>query len=190
MADFLNILSIVKNVHTLGPGNRMVIWVQGCPFSCKKCTTPEGIPLRVNKLISIEDLAKDIIKDNTITGLTFSGGEPFLQASKLVNLIELIKKERKELNYICFSGYNYKDLIWKEAKYLLENIDLLIDGEYIEEKNTNIGLRGSTNQNLIFLTDKLLKFKDELLRQPRGVDIRVRNKYIQAIGIPNREIKI
>lgn len=189
MGDTINILSIAKNVATLGPGNRYVIWVQGCPFNCKACITPEGIPLKINKLISIEDVASEIIKDSTITGLTFSGGEPFLQASKLTLLINKIKEFRTDLNYICFSGYIYKELIWEEATDLLNHLDLLIDGKYNEKLNNNLGLRGSSNQNLIFLTERLKSYEEEFMLQPRKIDIRIGNA-LQSIGIPNKLVNI
>lgn len=189
MGDAINILSIAKNVATLGPGNRYVIWVQGCPFYCKGCITPEGIPLKISKLISIEDLVSEIINDSTITGVTFSGGEPFLQASKLTKLINKIKDYRNDLNYICFSGYSFKDLIWEEATDLLNQLDLLIDGRYNEELNDNKGLRGSSNQNFIFLTEKLKLCEDEFMNQQRKIDIRIGNQ-LQSIGIPNKLVNI
>lgn len=189
MGDTINILSIAKNVATLGPGNRYVIWVQGCPFNCKGCITPEGIPLEINKLVSIEKLALEIISDKNITGVTFSGGEPFLQASKLTVLINKIKEFRADLNYICYSGYSCKELIWEEATDLLNHLDLLIDGRYNKKLNNNLGLRGSSNQNLIFLTEKLKSYEEEFMHQPRKIDIRI-GKELQSIGIPNKLINI
>jgi anaerobic ribonucleoside-triphosphate reductase activating protein len=189
MGDTINTLSIAKNVATLGPGNRYVIWVQGCPFNCKGCITPEGITLKINKLISIEDLACEIINDSTITGVTFSGGEPFLQASKLTLLINKIKEYRTDLNYICFSGYSYKELIWDEATDLLNRLDLLIDGKYNEKLNNNLGLRGSSNQNFIFLSEKLKSCENEFMLQLRKIDMRI-GKELQSIGIPNKLVNI
>lgn len=190
MNENINIFSIAKNVKTLGPGNRIVIWVQGCPFNCKGCISPEGIPMEINTLVSIEQLAKEIINDKTITGITFSGGEPFLQASKLTKLIEVLKSNMLELDYICFTGYKYKDLVWEEAKEFLTHLDLLIDGKYIERLNNNLGLRGSTNQQIHFLTEKFIPLKEEFLGQSRSVIIKVGNKQIQSIGIPNKQIKV
>jgi anaerobic ribonucleoside-triphosphate reductase activating protein len=189
MAQKLNLLTVAKNVATLGPGNRYVIWVQGCPFNCKGCITPEGIPLKINKLISIEDIANEIINDSAITGVTFSGGEPFLQASKLTKLINKIKEYRADLNYICFSGYSYEELTWVEATDLLNQLDLLIDGKYNEKLNNNLGLRGSSNQNFIFLSEKLKSFEEEFMLQSRNIDIRIGNT-LQSIGIPNKSIYI
>jgi len=188
MGETINILSIAKNVATLGPGNRYVIWVQGCPFNCKGCITPEGIPLEINKLVSIEELALEIISDKNITGVTFSGGEPFLQASKLSKLVLRIKKERNDLNFICFTGYKIDELIWEEAKSFIACLDLLIDGKYNEKMNNNLGLRGSTNQNFIFISDKLITYKEELIHHPRKIDIRIGN-ILQSIGIPNKLVK-
>lgn len=187
--ETVNILSIANNVKTLGTGNRMVIWVQGCPFNCKGCITPEGIPLEINKLVSIEELALEIISDKNITGVTFSGGEPFLQASKLLKLVLRIKKERNDLNFICFTGYKIDELIWEEAKSFIANLDLLIDGKYNEKLNNNLGLRGSTNQNFIFLTEKLKSYHQKFINNSRKIDLRI-GENLQSIGIPNKLVNI
>ena len=189
MSESINILSIAKNVKTLGPGNRMVIWVQGCPFNCKGCITPEGIPMEVKTLVSIKKLAQEIIIDESIDGITFSGGEPFMQASKLSILIDIINASKVSRNYISFTGFEYEKLNWEEAKDLLGKLDLLIDGKYVNNLNNNKGLRGSSNQNLIFLSNKLKKDENELLHGDRNLDIRISN-YIQSIGIPNKLVNL
>ena len=189
MSKSINILSIAKNVKTLGPGNRMVIWVQGCPFNCKGCITPEGIPLEINTLVSINKLAQEIIEDESIDGITFSGGEPFMQASKLNKLIDIVNASDVKMNYICFTGFEHEKLDWEEANLLLGKLDLLIDGKYVKNLNDNKGLRGSSNQNLIFLSDKLEKYENELLKGNRSLDIRITDS-LQSIGIPNKIVNL
>lgn len=185
MKTILNIYHICKGSRALGPGLRYVIWVQGCRQCCKGCISPESRPLKINKLFSIDDLAADIIATQGIDGITISGGEPFLQAEQLIGLIERVQATRPELNVLVFTGYTIEQLSTKTARFLLSHIDVLIDGPYIEELNVEIGLRGSSNQRIHFLTPRLLPFKEELEHGGRNNEIVVDPDGIQIIGIPS-----
>ena len=191
MKDYINILDLCETgTKTLGPGNRYVIWVQGCPFNCKNCTTPESIPIVPNKMIEIEYIINSISDNKKIDGITISGGEPFLQASKLSKILQQVKNNRPELTVIVYTGFKFNNLDWKEAKDLLNYIDLLIDGQYIDKLNNNKGLRGSTNQNFIFLTKKLLKHKETFISGERNIEIHISNHMKVIVGIPNNQINI
>lgn len=184
--DQLNIYSIEPiGVKSLGPGNRFGIWVQGCPFFCKGCMTPNGIPIVINKLISIDSLVKMIV-DSKLTGLTISGGEPFLQASKLAILIKKARTIISELNVIVYSGYNIIDLQWNGAKLLLEQTDLLIDGRFVEKLNEDRGIRGSSNQKFHYLSDKLLSDKSEIESRIRHLEIKFNRNTLELTGIPTK----
>ena len=75
MGHKLNILQLYrKGSRALGPGLRYVIWVQGCPFHCPHCETPEGRSFEPNTLIDVNALANDIISHQEIEGITISGG--------------------------------------------------------------------------------------------------------------------
>ena len=89
----------------------------------------------------------------SIEGVTFLGGEPFEQAEALGVIAEKIKKAG--LSVVCFTGCKFEDLkLEAKNKKLLDNIDLLIDGEYIEElKDFSRPWCGSSNQRYHFLTD-------------------------------------
>lgn len=189
MDDTINILDYTANVKdVLGPGNRFILWTQGCPFNCKNCTTPEGIPIEPNKLIEINQLSKLIIEQKNLDGITISGGEPFLQASKLVPLLKTVKKFVPSFNVIVYTGFIYKKLDWEEAKDLLKHIDLLIDGLFVEKLNDNIGIRGSTNQNFIYLTDKLKPFKTQINKSDRNYNYEFKDDYSTIIGIPKTQL--
>ena len=76
--DWLNIYHVCEQSIALGPGTRYVIWVQGCLQNCKGCVTPQSRPFVAKHLISIDELAKSIVQNKKIDGITISGGEPFL----------------------------------------------------------------------------------------------------------------
>ena len=186
--DVLNIYRICERSTALGPGTRFVIWVQGCLQKCKGCITPQSRPMKAKRLIKVEDLAEVIIHCNNINGITISGGEPFLQAEKLASMLKIIKNSRPELTVLVFSGYTIEKLASVAAKELLQHIDLLIDGTYIEELNDEKGLRGSSNQRFHFLTDRLLSFQDELEKGGRDNEIIVGDDGVHIIGIPRKDI--
>lgn len=110
-------------------------------------------------LLSIEALFKIIENSQklyNIEGITFLGGEPFLQAHNLAYLAE--KCQKIDLSVLCFSGFKFNSLkknILNGSQALLSNIDILIDDVYIEElKDDSRNWVGSTNQKFYYLTNK------------------------------------
>jgi anaerobic ribonucleoside-triphosphate reductase activating protein len=110
------------------------------------------------------------------------------QACALAGFIRLIKEENSNLNIICFTGYTLKNLLKNPpnegVKLLLEEIDLLIDGPFIESKNNDIGLRGSSNQEFHYLTNRLINQGLEFI--PRKVEIDLQNEMGFIVGIPTK----
>lgn len=186
-----------SNVRVLGPGLRYAIWTQGCKHNCKNCIAPDSHPLDKNGYwISVEDIYQEIEKEFTeknIRGITISGGEPFLQMVPLKNLIKKIK-ENTNLDIICFTGFLYEELLKKNDEtinYILNNIDILIDGKYIEEKNENNYLRGSSNQNIIFLSDRYKSYEKDMKNlKNRNVEYTWKNeREMFIIGIPHKDME-
>ena len=105
--------------------------------------------------MSIEEIMKRIEDANDIEGVTYSGGEPMIQA---VGLIELSKKiKEKGLSIVCYTGFTYERILEgkvKGGKELLNWIDILIDGLFIQEEKAPLLWRGSRNQKVYFLTDR------------------------------------
>ena len=97
-----------------------------------------------------------------IEGVTFSGGEPFLQSDALAELAVRIKRADKNLSIICYTGYTYEELtkiiesgVLSYFK-LLSNVDYLIDGRFEQDKaSLNCNWRGSTNQRIIDVKQSL-----------------------------------
>lgn len=184
----LNVLQLCRNgSRALGPGLRYVIWVQGCPFRCPHCETPEGQSFEPQKLININDLANDIISRKEIEGITISGGEPFEQANALTTLIRKVRQSRPELTVISYTGYRYEQLISDSAKAYIAELDLLIDGPYIHELNDNNGIRGSSNQRLIFLTERLRNEEQSMAYGKRKLEIIFQGLEYIVIGLMNNK---
>ena len=173
----------VKNTKALGPYNRYVIWVQGCLKNCKGCISEDSRPLDGGYEEDITALADDIINTPGIEGITVSGGEPFLQAGALAELIKRIKSQR-DTGVIIYTGMNFEEI---EESELAKISDLIIDGEYREELNDNLSLRGSSNQNIYLITERY-KAEAETLYGVKGrkIELHVKKGITTMVGIPDK----
>ena len=177
----INIHSLIKNSGVNGPGDRFVIWTQGCRKGCKNCYNPETWSHYKNNLITIEEIIEEI-KISSATGVTISGGDPFEQPEELFYLLGKIKQLDLSDGVIVFSGYTIDEIrVREELRKCLDYIDVLIDGLYIDEKRISSGLAGSSNQEFHFLTDKISR--DNILID-QEVEIHFSSGLIQITGFP------
>jgi len=176
----------------LGYGNRFCIWVQGCDLQCNHCIAPDSWSKNSGGYyLSIDELVAKIINVKNISGITISGGEPFLQSECLIKLLDAISTRRKDLDYIIYTGLNYDKLILNNInKTLIDKIDLLIDGEYIDDLNDGTPLIGSSNQGVYILTDagyKLAKYMKN--KDSREIEFLIKDNDIFMVGIPPKNIE-
>jgi len=178
---------IKEGIKTLGPGNRFVIWTQGCSRKCVGCASPEFQPLDGGYLVDTNDLASQICSSRLIDGITISGGEPFLQVEALCEFVNRVNTIRPELTIIVFTGNKLEELTDMNSKAFLGYIDVLIDGEYLPQLNDGRGLRGSNNQRFHFLTERLADWQDKFENCKRKTEIywadKERKKMV-TIGVP------
>ena len=155
MALPINLCGEVPESIVDGPGLRYTIFVQGCPHHCPGCHNPQSHPFEGGYQKTTEELLAAIKENPLLTGVTFSGGEPFCQAEALYELAQAIKK--LGLNIYIYSGYTIEQLLEKEKQEpfigkLLRICDTLIDGPYIErQRSLELLFRGSENQRIIDL---------------------------------------
>jgi anaerobic ribonucleoside-triphosphate reductase activating protein len=149
---YLNIMGYIDESEVNGPGCRAVVWVQGCLRECPGCFNPESWSFEINQLISIDNLAQKILSNPRNTGVTFSGGEPFWQAPALASLARQLKAVG--LNVMSFTGFTLEKLQSESAptgaQELLTQLDILIDGAFVESKaiNSPNSPVSSTNQRV------------------------------------------
>ena len=149
----LKISGIIKESIVDGPGIRYTVFVQGCPHHCEGCHNPQTHPFEGGTEKSVEEIFEDIRKNPLLSGVTFSGGEPFCQAEELAKLAEMVKKEG--MNIVAYSGYTFEQLRkMKEndegINSLLKLTDILIDGKFeIDKKSLMLKFRGSSNQRIL-----------------------------------------
>jgi len=151
----IQIAGVVKESIVDGPGLRFVVFAQGCPHHCEGCHNPATHDFNGGYTCESQAIINAIDKDPILSGVTFSGGEPFHQAEAFYLLA--LKLKEKELNLLSFSGYTYEELIsmGENNSYvikLLNLLDLLIDGRFIlEERDLTLNFKGSRNQRFIDL---------------------------------------
>lgn len=186
------IARILSPVHSLGPGDRVCLWTQGCKKRCKGCISPELQPYSGNE-IDEDVLAKILIqvaRKNNCTGITISGGDPLEQSQALLKLLTLLRNEFDDI--LVYTGFELQDiqngLVGIDAKKCLDYLDVLIDGKYIDELNyKDCVLRGSSNQNIHFITKGLAPIYAEYMKQGRILESFVHNQNTIVTGIFNKE---
>lgn len=147
-----------------GDGLRAVIWTQGCPNHCPGCQNPETWDFLGGMLVPIDEVLERLSEFRGQTGLTFCGGEPFVQPRACLEITKAVQ-ERFGWNVWSFSGFLYEQI--KEAggdSYdFLKSLDALIDGPFIlSKKDLSLRFRGSKNQRLLHLergTAKILSIE-------------------------------
>lgn len=180
-----------KETKVLGPGKRYAIWLQGCRKHCKGCLFPEGRVIGKNGYwIIVDDIIHEIEGICGLTGITISGGEPFLQARALATLVKQIRLNTN-LDIMIYSGYTLKELLcWNNdsVNYIINNIDILVDGEYVDKLNNNSIYRGSDNQIIHFLSSKYKQYEETILKvKNRSLEFVLRNDDLFIVGIPARD---
>mgnify|MGYP002777182051 CR=1 FL=1 len=136
---YLNIMGYVDESEVNGPGCRAVVWVQGCLRECGGCFNEESWSFEIKELVAIDTLVERILDNPRNEGVTFSGGEPFWQAPALAELARQVKA--MGLSVMSFTGFTLEELQSDYgpagARELLAELDILIDGPYIESLAIN-----------------------------------------------------
>lgn len=147
----LRIAGTVNDSIVDGPGIRYVIFTQGCPHHCPGCHNPQTHDFSGGQDANTEKILEEIFRNPILSGVTFSGGEPFCQAEGLVPIAEAVKEKGKHL--MIYTGYLLEQLQKMEnasVRRLLELADVIVDGPFVmEEKNLTLSFRGSENQRVI-----------------------------------------
>jgi len=162
--------NIKKNDIANGEGVRVSLFVSGCRNHCKNCFNPETWNFKYGTEFndSTMDEILTALKPSWINGLTILGGEPFEPENQrdLVSFVKLVREKLPDKSIWMYSGYLFDhDILNPNGKVhtevseeILRNIDVLVDGKFVEElKNLSLKFRGSTNQRIILVQESLQK---------------------------------
>ena len=133
----LRMAGIVKESIVDGKGIRFVVFVQGCPHHCAGCHNPQTHSFQDGYDMDTDEILEQVKADKLLSGITFSGGEPFCQPAALVELARRVRE--LGLNVTTYSGYTFEQLLEMSGQNpaigdLLQECDVLIDGPFIMER--------------------------------------------------------
>lgn len=189
-----------------GPGNRAVLWFQGCvDMNCPGCWNPETHNHGIGTLEDSYSIARWLLTLPNIEGITFSGGEPMQQAASLLLIMNLVKSRKPELTFGMYTGYRLEELNSCQYKYLIDNhlvsagpalwesiksyLDFAIMGRYNQKlKTTSKPLCGSSNQDIILFSDiyTLRNFNSQTVE----IIISPKADLVTITGFPKHEVEI
>ncbi len=185
----MQIERIISGITTLGPGERLCIWVNGCKKNCVECVSPRLKEFNSNNDQDVIALLNQFDL-SSIDGVTISGGEPFEQVHDLWLLVEHIRKIGIE-DILIYTGYTISELLNKNDSKIykiLSNIAVLIDGPYIHELNNDENnLLGSSNQKVIYLNAQYIPIYENYRSKQRSIQEITAGNILIGVGIPTKE---
>ncbi len=148
----LRISGTVNDSIVDGPGFRFSIFAQGCPHACPGCHNPQTHDMDGGELADTRQLIEAVESNPLLRGVTLTGGEPFVQPRPLIEVCRWCHDHG--LDVWAYSGWTFEELesgsVGADARELLENCDVLVDGPFVEARKTMLAKwRGSSNQRVI-----------------------------------------
>ena len=170
-----------------GPGIRYVVFLQGCPLQCKFCHNRDTWACESTKKLTIETLQTKIKKfipyiKSSGGVVTFTGGEPLLQAKNLIPLFKNLKKKDVHIALDTAGSLpvtetiaellEYVDLVLLDIKHMDEQKCIELTGhsnklsfefaEYLKEHNIPVWIRHVIVPGITDDMDNILKLKEFL----------------------------
>lgn len=151
----LYIMEVMEQTMADGPGLRTSIYCAGCRHHCPGCHNPQSWDFGNGHKMSVDDLLQ-VIKDDDISNVSFSGGDPFYQVEGFTELARRIKAETNKTIW-CWTGFTYEEILAdSKLSMMLPYLDVLVDGLYVESlRDPQLHFRGSSNQRIIHLTPEV-----------------------------------
>lgn len=136
-----------------GTGIRTSVFVTGCTHHCFNCFNEEYQDPNFGQVWTDAETQQvvDFVSDPNVSGLTLLGGEPFQNVEGLVSLCDAVRNAVPHKTIWAYSGYVLEDILSDPLRTsLLERVDILVDGRFVEElKDPSLAFRGSSNQRII-----------------------------------------
>lgn len=147
----MRIAGVAEESIVDGPGFRYAVFAQGCHVHCPGCHNPETHDPEGGRDMDTDDMIAQFSDNVLLDGITLSGGDPFLQPEACLALAKAA--HATGLNVWAYSGQTYEALAAVKRPFLpelLEEIDVLVDGPFVQAKRTlDMRFRGSSNQRII-----------------------------------------
>jgi anaerobic ribonucleoside-triphosphate reductase activating protein len=164
MGDLMRYSGLIRNDLAAAPGVSVTFFTQGCPHRCKGCHNPETWNFEGGKEFTpkvLNDIYEALQANGIKRSFCIMGGEPLCDENLFLTLLVLkeVREHFPNIKIYLWTGYYYEELLKFSNPYIkqiLELTDILIDGPYIEaRRDITLQMRGSSNQSIINLKDKL-----------------------------------
>lgn len=149
----LRLARTITRSQANGPGERFVVWVQGCPIHCPGCWNRDTWDAQGGREVCLEELAAEVSAEARLEGVTFTGGEPMAQAEALAELATACRA--RGLSVFIFTGYRQEQLKSPAQRELWDLADIVVAGPYVQAQRLfEHAWVGSANQQVHFVTDR------------------------------------
>lgn len=150
----LRLHRVLERSAANGPGERFVVWVQGCRLACPGCFNAETWDFAGGFPVSTEALAGRINATPGLRGVTLSGGEPLEQPEAVADLLARVSPA---LDRVLYTGYSWSELERDpRLAAALEGVDLAVAGRFVRSRAKGAGRwAGSTNKEARALTGRI-----------------------------------
>lgn len=156
---------LIKNDMAAAPGVCLTFFVQGCPLRCEGCHNKDLWDFEGGKeftMKTMDDILNGLSANNIERPFCIMGGEPLCPENIFLTtlVVKTVREQKPDTKIYLWTGYTYEKLLDNitsnsKIEYLLDNIDVLIDGPYIQEqRDITLSMRGSSNQRIIDLSEK------------------------------------
>jgi len=161
--------AIIPNDVVNGHGVCVSLFTQGCPHHCPGCFNEETWDFRGGQPYTPEvkwNIIKAISANNITRNFSILGGEPLAPQNidMVWEIVDAVRHAYPDIEITLWTGYTYKELMVQPSENLLNilnNIDILVDGPFIEEeKDLSLQLRGSRNQHIWIKKDNNWEIKE------------------------------
>lgn len=160
MGDLMKYAGLIRNDLAAAPGVSVSFFTQGCPHRCKGCHNPETWDFEGGKEFTpkvLEEIYEALRANGVERSFCVMGGEPLCEENLFLTYMVLqnVKKHFPNIKTYLWTGYYYDELIKMtdpKVQMILDILDVLIDGPYIElKRDVSLSMRGSSNQSIINL---------------------------------------
>jgi len=175
-------------LNSLGPDERIGVWFQGCSIHCNGCMSKHTWNPNEGFEFNVDEVMRSISYHNS-KFITISGGEPFEQSEELYKLLKALKKSDYEV--LVYSGFHY-EYLKNNYFYILDLIDVLIDGPFDNSQKTNLSPKGSNNQQMIILSNKTTltqRYSQWAQKMQENLQIIQADNQMYILGITQHNIK-
>ena len=149
----LRLARTITRSQANGPGERFVVWVQGCPIHCPGCWNQDTWDPSGGLDSSVAELLSAISAEAGLEGVTFTGGEPMAQAEALAELATACRS--RGLSVFIFTGYRQDQLKSEAQRKLWDLADIVVAGPYVQaQRSFEHAWVGSANQQVHFVSTR------------------------------------